>query len=271
MNKHEAKRGVWGWIQESLRKASQTVADTKAVNLKLDEMGLSNDKIAAQNPTQLIEMLKTIDNLIDKGVTPEPLGNVEFSLFKTIALSKKQLIMSRISLLTQEETIDKLEGLAKKLPEKDGRAELEKAIEEMRQELQVSQAKLKQNADQLRELEDERQSGQAELTRLEKQAEIELAKTEKNAEINERRYRIIKSFLERESVATIIGALLLFILTIVLVVAAFRHTALPEIINNAFLLILGYFFGRETNRANNFKENADRETNRADNSKEMAL
>jgi uncharacterized membrane protein YoaK (UPF0700 family) len=78
--------------------------------------------------------------------------------------------------------------------------------------------------------------------------------TEKNAEINERRYRIIKSFLARESVATIIGAILLFCLTIVLIVAAFMHTALPEIINNAFLLILGYFFGRETNRANNSKQ-----------------
>ena len=253
--KKESKKGFLAQLQESWHKVSQAVADTKAVNSNLDELGLSNDKIASQNPTQLIAMLGTIDNLIEKGVTPPQLGNVEFSLFKRIALSKKQLIMSRISLLTQEENIDKLKDLAQKLPEKDDRAELEHTIEEMRNELRNSQTQLKQNADQIRQLEEERLSGQNELTRIETLAKIELNKTEKNAEVKERRYRILKSFLERESVATIIGAILLFSLTIVLIVVAFRHTSLPEIINNAFLLILGYFFGRETNRANTAKEN----------------
>jgi uncharacterized membrane protein len=44
--------------------------------------------------------------------------------------------------------------------------------------------------------------------------------------------------------ATLIGAVLLVVLTVVLVIAMFTRTTVPELISNAFLIILGYFFGQ---------------------------
>jgi hypothetical protein len=49
--------------------------------------------------------------------------------------------------------------------------------------------------------------------------------------------------------ATYVGAFLLIILTIVQVAAMFSETLhTSEIINNAFLLLLGYFFGQSVAR-----------------------
>ena len=88
------------------------------------------------------------------------------------------------------------------------------------------------------------------------QAQVYIARTEAHEreqrlqiEIRERRWAIYRSFIERESVASIIGALLLVALAAVLIIGMFTHTTIPEIVSSAFLLILGYFFGQTTARS----------------------
>ena len=65
-------------------------------------------------------------------------------------------------------------------------------------------------------------------------------------ELFERRSKVWFSLLERESAATILGGILLFIILITHVTAIFAKFSIPEILNNAFLIILGYFFGQST-------------------------
>ena len=66
-------------------------------------------------------------------------------------------------------------------------------------------------------------------------------------ELFERKSKVWLSLLERESAATILGGFLLLIILIVHVTAIFAKFSMPEILNNAFLIILGYFFGQSTN------------------------
>ncbi|WP_431902565.1 hypothetical protein [Nonomuraea sp. bgisy101] len=68
----------------------------------------------------------------------------------------------------------------------------------------------------------------------------------KDIEISERKWRMRWSFLEREPVAILIGAVLLILLGLALIVAMFTSTRTPEVVTSAFLLILGFFFGQTT-------------------------
>lgn len=65
-------------------------------------------------------------------------------------------------------------------------------------------------------------------------------------ELKERKWRMRRSMVEREPVAILIGAVILVALAIALITAMFTKTTAPEILANAFLLILGYFFGQST-------------------------
>jgi hypothetical protein len=77
------------------------------------------------------------------------------------------------------------------------------------------------------------------LTELQARAEIEMKKSKARSET-------LQSFLARESVATIVGGFLLILIALVLLIAMFFKLTAPEIINNSFLVILGYFFGQAT-------------------------
>jgi uncharacterized membrane protein len=70
-------------------------------------------------------------------------------------------------------------------------------------------------------------------------------------ENREHKWEIYRSFIEREPMATIIGALILLALVAALIIGMFTHTAVPSVITNAFLLILGYFFGQHSTQARN--------------------
>jgi hypothetical protein len=63
-------------------------------------------------------------------------------------------------------------------------------------------------------------------------------------EVFERRSRVLQTFLERQSVATIVGAVLLIAIFALIAVSSAFNTSVPELISNAFLVILGYFFGQ---------------------------
>jgi hypothetical protein len=62
-------------------------------------------------------------------------------------------------------------------------------------------------------------------------------------EVFERRSRVWQSFLERQSVATMIGAFLLIAIFVFIATSTLLGKPVPELVSNAFLVILGYFFG----------------------------
>ena len=73
-------------------------------------------------------------------------------------------------------------------------------------------------------------------------------------ELWERRSKVLRSFLERESAATIIGAILLIVITLAHIASLAFGLSIPETLNSAFLLILGYFFGQSSNQNSSTKD-----------------
>jgi uncharacterized protein involved in response to NO len=73
-------------------------------------------------------------------------------------------------------------------------------------------------------------------------------------ELFERRLRAWTGFFAKESMATYVGAFLLVVLTFVQIGAMFSAKHSSEIINNAFLLILAYFFGQSVERTTTPKD-----------------
>jgi uncharacterized membrane protein len=53
-----------------------------------------------------------------------------------------------------------------------------------------------------------------------------------------------RSWFERESMASIVGALLLMVLGATVVISMSTHTAASQIVTSSFLIVLGYFFGQ---------------------------
>lgn len=70
-------------------------------------------------------------------------------------------------------------------------------------------------------------------------------------EMLERRSKVFRSFLEKESASTLIGAALVILIVIAHIVSFFRPIEVPLTLDNAFLIILGYFFGQSTNQNSN--------------------
>ena len=58
----------------------------------------------------------------------------------------------------------------------------------------------------------------------------------------------LKMFLEKQSMATLVGAILLILITFALIIAVFFKGQTTEILNNALLVLLGYFFGQAVNK-----------------------
>ncbi|MEV6527461.1 hypothetical protein AB0M43_36605 [Longispora sp. NPDC051575] len=148
-------------------------------------------------------------------------------------LECKQAILDRLAeLRPQQQYEDIRDVVSEKVDDASLRAVLLSALEEEREKQQATTEQLREEMAQVR---------RAEVEAAEAQARIKI-------EIQERKSRIYRQFLERESVATIIGAVLLLALATVLVVAMFIRLPVPELISSSFLLILGYFFGQTTGR-----------------------
>lgn len=74
--------------------------------------------------------------------------------------------------------------------------------------------------------------------------EVELQKVVRD--LRERRSKMRWSLLQREPIAVLLGAFLLVGFSIVMVVAMFTETEVPDVVMNMILLILGFFFGQST-------------------------
>jgi len=75
----------------------------------------------------------------------------------------------------------------------------------------------------------------------------------------ERKAKVVQSFIARESIASIVGSLLLLMFAVTLIVAMFRGTTVTEVVQSAFLIILGYFFGQSAGRTRDGTDDAPSE------------
>ncbi|MGE8533139.1 MAG: hypothetical protein ACN6OJ_00980 [Chryseobacterium sp.] len=137
-----------------------------------------------------------------------------------------ELIQERINVLEQTNKVESIKNLVGNLPENDIKDKLKIEIEE----LEAKKRELQTIKDEEKEkLSDEIQLGKHKTDMFVKKTDVFL------------------KFLDRESVASIVGSLLLLTMGICLIVVMFRHEEPLKIIESAFLLILGYFFGHSKN------------------------
>ncbi|GHO55290.1 hypothetical protein [Ktedonobacter robiniae] len=198
-------------------------------------------------------VLAGYDTLYDKvtfDVTegrPEPHENLlHYWVFRAVPLLldiKRQLI-DHIGLLEEEAKIQDIKDVIKKVQDETVRLKLEDQLDDLQRQTQNQRA-------QAQEAIKQQESKQAE-------EEWRLTLRQRTAEVRELEWKLWRSFIERESVSTIIGALLLLIIVAALIIAMFNHVTSPEIINNAFLVILGYFFGQTVGKVE-AKNKSDRE------------
>lgn len=135
-------------------------------------------------------------------------------------------VKERLLYLEQYQKVSKIRELVEKLPEN-----------EVKEKLSVE---IKEFEDKKEELDHKKESDYEIFSK-----QIELGKH--RVEMFEKRTNVLLKFIDRESVASIIGSLLLLTIGVCLLVMMFRHEEPLKIIESAFLLILGYFFGHSKN------------------------
>ena len=146
-------------------------------------------------------------------------------------LSRKRFILEKIRILSANEKIESIQDLIDQIQDEDVKTKLGQEVAELKNEAQSFR-------EQTSEVEEEEAQEE-----IKTQTDLARLKTE----LFERRSKVWFSLLERESAATILGGIFLCIILVVHVTAVFSKFAIPEILNNAFLIILGYFFGQSTN------------------------
>lgn len=216
---------------------------------QLRELGLGKDQIENQTLDELRQSLETVNEALKH---PESFGTLAFKISGVagvpiltpsrdeahfergvlqLLLSRKKLILERIRTISASEKIDSIQDLINKVNDDEVRDKLNQEVADLRDEAQ----RLREQSKEV----DQKQTQEA----IKTQTELERVKIE----LFERRSKVWFSLLERESAATILGGILLLIILVAHVTAIFSKFSMPEILNNAFLIILGYFFGQSTN------------------------
>ncbi|MBV9771456.1 MAG: hypothetical protein JOZ32_17930 [Bryobacterales bacterium] len=217
---------------------------------QLERIGLSAHQIERQSLDELNESLVRVNDAISHPdgfgtlnikmtanagllvATARQEAHMEISILPLL-LERKSLILNRIKSLVGEKRVAGLNDLVATVADPELRTKIESELSVL--------------AEQSRRLaEQESAVAQAQAEQITKRDEA-LAKL--RADLFDRRLQSIKDFFARESMATYIGAFILLVLTFVQVSAMFTATRYTsEIVNNAFLLILGYFFGQSGGR-----------------------
>ncbi|KYH07142.1 hypothetical protein A1704_00230 [Chryseobacterium cucumeris] len=141
----------------------------------------------------------------------------------------KDYIQIRINQLKSSSRVNSINELVDGLPENSVKEELLREIQDLKQQNEVSEQLLKQHQQIKSDINSEK--------------EFLTAKTQSWKDKSD----VILKFLDRESIASIVGSVLLLFMGICLLVMMFLEREPIKIVESAFLLILGYFFGHSKN------------------------
>jgi len=237
-------------FQEQLEK-SKSQFESQLIRLELGK-----EQIESQTLPELEQSLERVNDAI---AHPDSFGTVKlkvvadlgFVIAKTgteanyeigvlpVLLERKKMIIDRIRQLKGEQKIETLNDEIKNVPQDDVRVKLEKQLEELKAE------SLRYN----------QQAKEVEQARLQEQLNAQEKMRRLEQEMAERKAKTWQSYFRRELMATIVGSVLLLILAATQLIAMFQKLQTTEIVNNAFLIILGYFFGQTVNRTTKDDEN----------------
>jgi len=238
---------------EEARKYARVEAD-KFFEKGLDANGFGLKELEDYNDKKLRVKLNEIEIYIfDRGKAEEKFGEFSF-------LEDEDYILSEINHENIKGFIhtayDDLINRKKEIFELIKRKETEKhfkAINELASS--ISQDDLKRDITiQLNELKEKEKQYEEEEKEIDEEAknfdrekkEIEIKKD--RLDLFDKKSQIWLRILARESIASILGAIILFVMTISLIIAMFAEVQITNIVESAFLLILGYFFGQAVSK-----------------------
>ena len=188
-------------------------------NNTLRKFKLTEEQIFIQDLKQLEKSLQTINELINNDI--ERIEEIQ----GIILLERKKIILSRIQEQSSHEKIDNLQKLIDQVID-------EEVKKKLRKELTALEA---ESAEYKKEMH--------EISAREAEAKLKIEQEQQRLDGLERKSKIWLSFLQRESAASLIGAVVLLLLTLSLI---FGKES--QILSNGFLVILGYFFGQSSTR-----------------------
>lgn len=195
------------------------------IELFFESNGLSKDEIALRNDVSRLEYnLRFINEIITK---PDKIGQLSIGDreidITPFLLQRKKIVIDRINELSANEKMENLQGLVEQLTEGDIKTNLKRELTELQHEASKYKEELR------------------DITTRETEAKIKFE--QQRIDSFERKSKIWLSFLQRESAASLIGAIVLLLLTLALI---FGKES--QILSNGFLVILGYFFGQSSTR-----------------------
>ena len=206
----------------------------------LDQTNLGVDQIQSQTLPDLKQSLERINHLIED--LKKSIGGASFkselvgqaSIYTMpLLLERQKMVIDRIRQLESEEEITKIVTVVRS----DAATDVEQEIENMKSmnEKWVAIS-----------IENERARNKA-LEAANKVTEDTLHRQEKGAA--GRQWPELPKFIENESVPTIISAFLIVVIVIFLLIFSLLHITSLQVLNDAFLVILGFFFGHAVAKA----------------------
>lgn len=143
-----------------------------------------------------------------------------------ILQAAKDYMQEKLNQLEQSTTFESIKQLIEELPENEIKNNLITEIEE-----------LEAKKEDLLNIKFEERARISDLMQL----------GQHKADIFAKRSDVFLKFLDRESIASMIGSVLLLLMGICLIIMMFLQKEPIKIVESAFLLILGYFFGHSKN------------------------
>ncbi|MGJ3246316.1 MAG: hypothetical protein ACFE0I_09605 [Elainellaceae cyanobacterium] len=222
----------------------------QTIHEHLNSLGLSVETIEHQTLNELGKSLQVVNGLIDHPESLKLIGikrshklgyyfpysrlKISFEAFiQPILLDRKRLIANRLESLKLNAGIEGLDESIKQISDRDFQQRLSDTI----QSLKVASQSLD---NQLISVEKEQEP-------LKRQWELE------RLAIWETKSKILRSFLERESAATLIGIIILTAAAIAWIIHPLFGTSPIDEFKDYLFLVMGYFFGQSSARSSNLK------------------
>ncbi len=206
----------------------------------LDQTNLSVDQIQSQTLPELKQSLERMNQLIEN--LKKSIGTVSFkselvgqaSIYTMpLLLERQKMVIDRIRQLESEEEITKIVTVVRS----DAATDVQQEIENMKSMNETWVAI---------SIENERARNEA-LEAANKVSQETLHRQEKAA--TRGKWPEMPKFIENESVPTIISAFLIVVIVVFLILFSLLHVTSLQVLNDAFLVILGYFFGQAVAKA----------------------
>ncbi len=219
---------------------------------------LGEADIDGQSSADLANSLTRLDELLDPSLLP-PLwidissdppttftneGSAPDQAIKvtpeSLLRGRRAQILRQLKRATEAEKVEMSRKLAEKSPDDPEISSIEDKLERLNEE--------EVHFDELRNEGNARSDQRAfalEMQATQLQADIQAIQLQADIDERERRTRteLWLARLSRDSIAAIVGGVLLISFAIAVIVAMFTGTEITDVVQNSFLLILGYFFG----------------------------